>query len=217
MSGGGGSAKKTPVTEGEKIQTELARDQHQYYSSTYAPLENRFRDEVTHDYSSRLAGQNATASMREMTPTLANVAMSGSGADTGVLGDAVTGGRVAGLAQGARELGDGRLEAIGLGMGITADANRTLSEAGRIQTNAAIDRTREQLADAEAKSGLRNAVLGAAAAVGGSYAMQGYMNSQENPMVPYTGTPQQSPAIGVRGTPSLTDLVNRANRSGGRP
>lgn len=215
MSGGSSSAKKTPVTDGEKIQTELARDQHQYYSSTYAPLENQFRDEVTRDYSSRLAGQNATASMREMTPTLANVAMSGSTADSGVLGDAVTGGRVAGLAQGARELADGRLESIGLGMGITADANRSLSEAGRIQTNAAIDRTREQIADAEAKSGLRNAVLGGVAAVGATYGMKGYLDRQGGDTVPYTGTPQQSPALVAR--PSLSDMLKQATVRGGRP
>lgn len=218
MSGGGGSKPKdVPVSEGEKIQTRLARDQISYYRSTFAPLETQFRDEASRDHSARFAGQNATASMREMTPAMASLAMSGSTVDTADLAGATTIGRVAGMAQGVREQADGRIDSLGVGMGITADANRTLSEAGRLQTSAAIDTTRQKMADAQAKADVRNAALGAVAAVGGAYGTKAYLNRQAGAVPAYAGTPQQSPATGVRGTPSLADLVSRANRSGGRP
>lgn len=179
MSGGSSKPKDVPVSQGEKIQTQLARDQISYYRSTFAPLETQFRDEASRDYSERLAGQNATSSMREMTPGLADVAMSGMSMDTASLAGATTAGRVAGTAQGKREQADGRLESLGVGMGITADANRTLSEAGRLQTNAAIDQTREKVAEMQAKAGVRNAALGAVAAVGGAYGTKSYLDSRD--------------------------------------
>lgn len=180
MSGGSSKPKEVPVSKGEKIQTQLAKDQINYYRSTFAPLETQFRDEVSQDHSARFAGQNATASMREMTPAMAGLAMSGSTLDTAGLAGATTSGRVAGMAQGVREQADGRIESLGVGMGITADANRTLSEAGRLQTSAAIDVTREKLADAQAKADVRNAALGAVAAVGGAYGTKSYLTNREN-------------------------------------
>lgn len=177
--GGGSKPKPVAVSEGEKIQTGLAKDQISYYRNTYAPLEAQFRDEAGRDYSSRFAGQNAAASVRELTPALADAAASGAMVDTGSLGSAVAGGRVAGMAQGRRERDDGRLEALGIGLGVTADASKSLSQAGQIQTSAAIDRTRDEVVKMQAKTDVRNAALGAAAAVGGTYGMKHYLGAME--------------------------------------
>lgn len=180
MSGGSSKPKKTPVSEGEKISTQLARDQINYYRSTFAPLEGQFRDEVSKDYSSRFAGQNAAASMREITPTLAGVAAGGDMMNTGELAGGIAAGRVAGMAEGRRQRDDGMLDALGVGLGISADATSSLSDAGRLQTNAAIDRTRESLVKAQAKADTRNAALGAVAAVGGAYGTKAFLTNRQN-------------------------------------
>lgn len=168
----GGSAKKpkpTPVSEGEKISAQLARDQIGYYRSNFAPLEGQFRDEAGRDHSARFSAQNAAAANRTLTGGLAAVASTGSMMDTGDTADAVTGARVAGMAQGRRERDDGRLDALGIGLGITADATKSLSEAGRLQTSAAIDRSREEVTKMQAKADVRSAALGGVAAIGTAY------------------------------------------------
>lgn len=170
MSGGSPSKPKpTPVSEGEKISAQLAKDQIGYYRSTFAPLEGQFRDEAGRDYSARFAAQNASAANRTLSDGLAAVASTGAMMDTGGMSEAITGARVAGLAQGRRERDDGRLDALGVGLGITADATKSLGEAGRIQTNAAIDRSREEVVKMQAKADVRNAALGGIAAIGTAY------------------------------------------------
>ena len=170
----GGSKPKKPqevqASEGEKQQARLARDQINYYRSTFAPLEKQFAELVDQDSSARLQGQNATASSREMTDTLRGAALAGGPVNTAELGEARTLGRVGGLAQGTRELGDGRLEALGVGLGISADASKSLSQAGQIQTDAAIDRTRSAMIKQQAKNDERNALAGAVGSLGGMYA-----------------------------------------------
>jgi hypothetical protein len=179
MSGGAKKPKDVPISEGEKIQTQLAKDQIAYYRSTYAPLESQFRDEASRDYSSRFAGQNATASTRLMTPALADTAKSVSMADTASLGDAITSGRVSGMGEGRRQRDDGALEALGVGLGVTADAGTSLSQAGRIQTNAAIDKTTESIVKMQAKADVRNAAIGAVASVAGAYGTNKLMGKME--------------------------------------
>lgn len=175
--GGSKKPKPTPVSKGEKIQTQLARDQHAHYMQNFAPLESQFRDEATRDYSARFAGQSANAAMRNLTPSMAAIGQTGAMVDTGELAGSVTAGRVAGLAEGRRQRDDGSLESMNIGLGITADANKSLSDAGRLQTNAAIDRTQEQVSKMQAKAEVRNAAIGAVAAVGGAYGMNKYMGS----------------------------------------
>lgn len=167
--GGGSKPEPIPVSQGEKIQTGLARDQIDYYRNTFAPLEGEFAKLVNQDPSARLQGQNATASAREMTDTLRGAAMNGGVVDTAEIAEGKTLGRVGGMAQGARELADGRLDALGVGLGITADATKSLGQAGQIQTNAAIDQTRLSLAKQQAKNDEKNALMGAAGSLGGMY------------------------------------------------
>lgn len=170
MSGGGGSKpKEVRASEGEKIQAQLARDQIDYYRSTFAPLEKQFAELVDQDPSARLQGQNATASSREMTDTLRGAALAGGPVNTAELGEARTLGRVGGLAQGTRELADGRLEALGVGLGITADASKSLSQAGQIQTDAAISKTHNAMIKQQAKNDARNAPAAAVGSLGGMY------------------------------------------------
>lgn len=170
MSGGGGSKpKEVQASEGEKQQAELARNQINYYRGTFAPLEKQFADTVNQDPSARLEGQNATASSREMTGTLRGAALNSGPVNTAEIAEAKTLGRVGGLAQGTRELADGRLEALGVGLGITADATKSLSTAGQIQTDAAIGQTRLALAKQQAKNDERNALAGAVGSLGGMY------------------------------------------------
>jgi hypothetical protein len=171
VGGGGGGSKPapTPVSAGEKIQTKLAQDQIAHYRGTYAPLEQEFVRTVDQDPSARLAGQNATASAREMTGTLQQAAAGGGVVDTAAMAEARTLGRVGGMAQGTRELADGRMEALGVGLGATADASRSLSQAGQIQTSAAIDKTRSALAIQQAKNDEKAALMGAVGSLGGMY------------------------------------------------
>lgn len=170
MSGGGRKPKKVRASEGEKQQARLARDQINYYRGTFAPLEKQFAGLVDQDPSARLQGQNAAASSREMTDTLRGAALAGGPVNTAELGEARTLGRVGGLAQGTRELADGRLEALGVGLGISADASKSLSQAGQIQTDAAIDKTRNAMIKQQAKNDERNALAGAVGSLGGMYA-----------------------------------------------
>lgn len=177
---GGSPSKPKPVqaSEGEKAQAQLAKDQIAYYRSTYAPLESQFRDEMGQDFSDRFSGRNATASSREATQTLRDAGMMGATMDVGGIAEATTAGRVAGWAQGRRERDDGRLDSLKVGLGVTADASKSLSESGRIQTNAAIDRSREEIAKAQAKMDMQGAVLGAAATLGGAYGTNKYMGKK---------------------------------------
>lgn len=169
MSGGSKKPDPVPVSKGEKIQAQLAKDQIAYYRSTYAPLEKEFRDTVDQDPTARLRAQSGSASAREATQTLRDAAMVGGPVNTAELGEARALSRVGAMAQGTRELADGRLDALGVGLGITADASKSLTQAGQIQTDAAIDRTRLALAKQEAKNTERAALLGAAGSLAGAY------------------------------------------------
>ena len=169
MSGGGSKPKPVPVSKGEKIQAQLAEDQIAYYRSTYAPLEKEFIYTVDQDPTARLQAQSGSASARETTQTLRDAAMLGGPVNTAELGEARALSRVGAMAQGTRELADGRLDALGVGLGITADASKSLSQAGQIQTDAAINRTQLALAKQQAKNAERAALAGAAGSLGGAY------------------------------------------------
>lgn len=171
MSTGGGGSKPQAIqaSAAEREQAKLAQEQINYYRGTFAPLEGEFARVVDRDPSARLQGQNASASAREMTETLRGAALAGGVVNTAEMGEARTLGRVGGLAQGKRELADGRLEALGVGLGITADATKSLSTAGQIQTDAAIGETRLALAKQQAKNDERNALMGAVGSLGGMY------------------------------------------------
>lgn len=171
MSSGGGGSKPAPVavSQGERIQTRLARNQIDYYRGTYQPLEREFLSDANQDHSAKFAGQNAMAATRETTDVLRQAAQGTAPVDTAGIGGAIAGGRVAGMAQGTREKADMQLDGVNLGLGATADASRSLSQAGQSQTSAAIDATRLELMKQQAKNDQRAAVLGAIGQVGGTY------------------------------------------------
>lgn len=181
MSGGGDKPKATPVSEGEKIQAKLAKDQYDYYRSTYAPLAQRMVSEASQDFSGRLAGQAGSAGMREATQTLRGAAMTGASMDTSRLAGAITQARVGGQQQGLAERDQARLDALGVGLGATADATKSLSQAGAIQTDAAIQSVRDKMAEQEAKNQERNALIGGLASVGATYGMNKYLQSKGGP------------------------------------
>lgn len=168
--GGGSKPKEVKASEAEKQQASLARDQIDYYRGTFAPLEGRFAELSDQDPSSRLQGQNGAASSREMTGTLQQAALNGGVVNTAEIAEGQTLGRVGGMIQGARELGDNRLEALGVGLGISADATRSLSTAASAQTDEAVRQTQLSMATQKAKNDERNALFGAAGSLGGMYA-----------------------------------------------
>lgn len=173
MSGGGGDKPKpTPVSEGEKIQAKLAKDQYAYYAGTYAPLAKNMADAAEVSYEGRLAGQNKSAAMREGSKTLQSVAASGGMADTNTLAGAVTEAGMEGLNAGKLDQNSRRFEALQVGLGGTADATRSLSTAANIQTNSAIEKVRFAMQDDQSSADEKNALYGAAgslAAAGGTY------------------------------------------------
>lgn len=156
------------VSEGEKTQAALAKDQINYYRSTYAPLEGQYADEASRDYSSRLSAQAGSAGMREATSGLRTLALSNAPVNTAEIGGAVAGARAAAGAEGRRSRDDGRLSALGVGLGVTADAGQSLSTAGRSQTNTTIDAVRTEMAAQEAKSSKQAALGGALGTVAGA-------------------------------------------------
>jgi len=182
MSGGGGDKPApTPVSKGEKIQAQLAKDQYDYYKSTYVPLAQRMVSEASQDFSGRLAGQAGSAGMREATETLRATAMTGGGMDTSGLAGAITQARVGGQQQGLAERDQSRLDALGVGLGATADATKSLSQAGQIQTEAAIQSVRDKMAEQQAKAGERAALIGGLASVGATYGTNKLLQMRDAP------------------------------------
>jgi hypothetical protein len=168
--GGGGASKPEEIkaSESEKAQAGLAKDQINYYRGTYAPLEKQLADESNQDYSGRLSGQAGSAAARASTEAMRTMAMNGGVADVTSLGDAATRSRLDGNLQGASDQSGKRLDALGVGLGITADATKSLSEAGSVQTQSAIDRVHEAMVKSQAKSDTKNAMLGAIGSVAGA-------------------------------------------------
>ena len=208
MSGGSKKPDPVPVSKGEKIQAQLAKDQIAYYRSTYAPLEKEFRDTVDQDPTARLRAQSGSASAREATQTLRDAAMVGGPVNTAELGEARALSRVGAMAQGTRELADGRLDALGVGLGITADASKSLTQAGQIQTDAAIDRTRLALAKQEAKNTERAALLGAAGSLAGAYIGYKAAGSQAGPK----GMTMEQAAEAYKSAPRFSQTFQQRNR-----
>lgn len=167
----GGSAPKpeeVKASEGEKLQAGLANDQIAYYRNTYAPLEKQLVDEANQDTSQRLSGQAGSAASRASTEALRTMGMTGGVAETASLGDAVARSRLDGNLQGASDMAGKRLDALGVGLGVTADASKSLSQAGNIQTQSAIDRVHDAMIKSNAKNDERNAALAAAGSVAGA-------------------------------------------------
>lgn len=170
MSGGGGSKpEEVKASEGEKQQARLARDQIDYYRSTYAPLEQRSLSEANRDYSGRLSGQAASAGMRESTQGLRAAALSGASMDTTGVAGAISSGTAEALRAGKADQSQRRLEAMGVGLGLSGDATRSLSQAGSIQTSNAIDQVRAEWAEEQAKNDSRNAAYAAMGSAAGTY------------------------------------------------
>lgn len=179
--GGGGKPQATPVSAGEKIQAGLARDQYAYYTGTYAPLAKRMVDEASQDFSGRLAGQAGSAGMRKATQTLRDTAMAGTSMDSTSLAGAITQARVGGQQQGMAERDQARLDALGVGLGATADATKSLSQAGATQTDAAIQSVQLKMQEQDAKNQERQALIGGLASVGATYGMNKYLQSKNGP------------------------------------
>lgn len=192
MSGGSKAPKPTPVevSQGEQIQTRLAKDQYAYYAGTYAPLAKQMADESNADYSGRFAAQNATASMREAGNLYRASAASGGMGDTTSLADAAAQSRLAGTLQGKQSQLSSRLNALEVGLGATADATKSLSQAAHNQTELSIQATRSKMADKQAKADARNAAAGSLVSMGTSigtaYGLK-KMNAQ-TPVDPKTTT-----------------------------
>lgn len=167
MSSGGSKPDEVKASEGEKAQAQLARDQINYYKSTYAPLEQAYADEAGRDYSARLSGQAGTSGAREMTETLQVAGAAGAPLNTAALSSGVTSGRVAGLAEGQRLSADGNLNALKVGLGATADATRSLTETSRLQTSSLIEAQQNKLEESKVKSAGRAMTLAAIGQVGG--------------------------------------------------
>lgn len=208
MSGGKNEKPQaTPVSEGEKIQARLARDQIDYYKGTYQPLEQRFLSEAQQDYSPRLSAQAGSGAMRSATETLRQAAIGGGVTNTAALGAAIAEGRLAGAAQGRRERDDMRLDAINVGLGITADANRSLAQAGQLQTSSAIDRANEELVKMQAKQNTKNALVAAAGTLAGAGATYYGLNRLNQPKA----MSMAEAAEAYRGTPRLTQTFQQRN------
>lgn len=177
MSSGGSKPKEQKASEGEKMQAQVAKDQIAYYRGTYAPLEAQYAKEAGRDYSDRLAGQAGTAGMRGMTDTLQVAAAAGSPLDTASLSSGITAGRVAGMAEGQRLSADGKLNALKVGLGATADATRSLTETSRMQTDSLIQAQQNKMDEAQAKAAGRAMTLAAIGQAGGMAA--GYYGAEK--------------------------------------
>lgn len=213
----GGKAKKpdpVPVSQGEKIQAQLAKDQIGYYRSTYAPLEKTFGGEAGRDYSDRLSAQVGSGGMREMTGGLQSLATGTAPVDTSAIASSVTDGRVDALSQGRRARDDGRLAAAGVGLGITGDAGTMLTDAGRVQTNSAIESVRAKMDAQAAKNSVKQAGMAAIGTLAGAYGSYKLMDGMANKTDPYTGTPQSSPVS--LSSPAQNLVANRGKPFFGR-
>lgn len=166
-SGGPDKPKEVQASEGEKMQAQLAKDQINYYRATYAPLEKQYADEAGRDYSARLSGQAGTAGMRGMTQALQVAGAAGSPMDTAALSGGTTLGRVAGMAEGQRLSADGKLNALKVGLGATADATRSLTEASRLQTSSLIEAEQLRMEEAKNKAAGRAMTMAALGQAGG--------------------------------------------------
>lgn len=168
MSSSPDKPKATAVSEGEKTQAALARQQIDYYNSTYAPLEGEYAQEAGRDYSSRMSAQAGSAGMREATSGLQQMALSNAPVDTASIGGAIASGQNSAAVAARRTRDDGRLSALGVGLGVTADAGTALSAAARSQTNAAISDVTAELAKQQAKSSTQAAIGGAVGTLAGA-------------------------------------------------
>lgn len=167
MSSGGSKPKEVQASEGEKMQAQVAREQINYYRGTYAPLEQQYAEEAGRDYSPRLSGQAGTAGARSMTDTLQVAAAAGSPLDTAALSSGTSLGRVAGMAEGQRLSADGKLNALKVGLGATADATRSLTEASRLQNSSLIEAQQLKMEEAQTKAAGRAMTLAAIGQAGG--------------------------------------------------
>lgn len=170
MSSGGSKPKEVKASEGEKIQAQVAKDQIDYYRATYAPLEKQYADEAGRDYSPRLSGQAGTAGARAMTDTLQVAAAAGSPLDTAALSSGTSLGRVAGMAEGQRLSADGKLNALKVGLGATADATRSLTESSRMQNDSLMQAEQLKLEEAKTKAAGRAMTMAAVGQAAGMYA-----------------------------------------------
>lgn len=167
MSSGGSKPKEQQASEGEKMQAQVAKDQIAYYRGTYAPLEKQYAEEAGRDYSDRLAGQAGSTGARSMTDTLQVAAAAGSPLDTAALSSGTSLGRVAGMAEGQRLSADGKLNALKVGLGATADATRSLTEASRLQNSSLIEAQQLKMEEAQTKAAGRAMTLAAVGQAGG--------------------------------------------------
>lgn len=161
-------ADPTPVSEGEKIQAQVAKDQIAYYRGTYAPLEGEYADEAGADYTSRLSAQASSAAMREASGGVQQLALSSAPVDTSALGSSLSAATDAAGAQGRRARDNGRLSALGAGLGITADAGQSLSSASQLQSSAAIDKVRTEMTKQQAAASTGAATMGAVGTLAGA-------------------------------------------------
>jgi len=213
--GGGGKPQDVPVSEGEKLQAQTAKDQYAYYQQRYVPLEQRGIADAMQDHTARLVGQTSGGAMRSATGGLAAAALSHGPVDSGGLGAGLTQGYVDATAAGIRERDDRRLDMLNVGRGLSADTSKSLSDAARLQTDAAIADVQSRLAEQQAKNSTRQAIVGGLAAVGGMYGTKQLLNYQSSQQALKTSLSQGGSMAGYT-SPQFQNWVTAQRAGGGR-
>ncbi|MFV1943485.1 hypothetical protein VPH49_21975 [Pseudomonas luteola] len=172
-------SQKVKVSEGEKIQAQLAKDQYAEYQNTYVPLEGEYLSEATKDHSARLSAQAGTASMRTSAAGLQNAATSSGPVDTGAISSALTNALMNGYRTGKTQQFEGGINSMKQGLGATADASQSLTSASQDQLQVATSDAQAAAQVANAKAQTKAAAIGALGSIGGAYGINKYMQGAQ--------------------------------------
>lgn len=214
MGGSSSKPKDTGPTKAERVQSQLAKEQINHYRDVYHPLEDKYASEARRDYSTRIGGQAGAAAMRGGTEVLQGAALSRGPVESASMGTSVAAARMGGE-YAARDMSrEGSFSALNVGLGATGATVDSLSSASRSQTQEAISAAQNSAMVKEARAGMRNALLGGAAAVGGAYAGNKYAQHKaggtSGVQAPTDGAPAMSAA------PNYQNPFAFLHRSGGQ-
>lgn len=214
MGGSSSKPKDTGPTKAERVQSQLAKEQIDHYRDVYHPLEDKYASEARRDYSTRMGGQAGAAAMRGGTEVLQGAALSRGPVESASMGTSVAAARMGGE-YAARDMSrEGSFSALNVGLGATGATVDSLSSASRSQAQEAIGAAQNSAMVKEARNGVRNALIGGAAAVGGTYAGKKYAEHQAG-KAPEAQTPTNGgPAMSA--APNYQSPFAFLHRSGGR-
>ena len=214
MGGSSSKPKDTGPTKAERVQSQLAKEQINHYRDVYYPLEDKYASEARRDYSTRMSGQAGAAAMRGGTEVLQGAALSRGPVESASMGTSVAAARMGGE-YAARDMSrEGSFSALNVGLGATGATVDSLSSASRSQTQEAISAAQNSAMVKEARNGVGNALIGAAASIGGVYAGNKYASHQVG-KAPEARTPTNGgPAMSA--APNYQDPFAFLHRSGGR-